>query len=128
MGADINDLGETRKWIIIEWTVLCMRVFGYVWGVPTWKYSKPTVDYSKWLGPDWKPTYDGHTMVVSNHISYIDVFIIFMYIRPMPGFIAKSSIRSVPSVGMQATACGSLFLDRRDKSQKSEVFHKIKER
>ena len=100
IGADINNLTETRKWVIIEWTVLCMRVFGWMWGVPYWSYSKPKVDYSKWLGPDWKPTYDGHTMIVSNHLTYIDIYIIFMYIRPMPGFIAKHSVKSVPSVGM----------------------------
>ena len=44
----------------------------------------------------------------------------------MPGFIAKSGIKQVPSAGMIATAIGSVFLDRRKKDERNKVFEVIK--
>jgi len=52
----------------------------------------------------------------------------FLFVRPMPGFIAKHQIKTVPAVGLIATAIGSVFLDRRDKATRSHVFDIIKER
>mmetsp|Transcript_1278 Transcript_1278/g.1723 ORF Transcript_1278/g.1723 Transcript_1278/m.1723 type:complete len:94 (+) Transcript_1278:358-639(+) len=92
-----------------------MRLFLVVFGVPKFSTSRPKVDYSKWLGPDWKPNYEGATMMVANHQSWYDIFSPFLFVRPMPGFVAKDSIKTVPSVGAIATAIGSVFLDRRDK-------------
>ena len=46
----------------------------------------------------------------------------------MPGFIAKSGVKQVPSVGMIATAIGSVYLDRRNKDERHKVFEIIKER
>ena len=46
----------------------------------------------------------------------------------MPGFIAKKSIKNIPSVGLVSTAIGSLFMDRRDKSDKNKLFDMIRER
>jgi len=54
-------------------------------------------------------------MMVANHQSWYDIFSPFLFVRPMPGFVAKDSIKTVPSVGAIATAIGSVFLDRRDK-------------
>lgn len=46
----------------------------------------------------------------------------------MPGFIAKASVKGVPAVGAAATAVGTMFMDRRDKNRRSELFDMIKER
>lgn len=46
----------------------------------------------------------------------------------MPGFIAKSGLKQVPSVGMIATAIGSVFLDRRKKDERHMVFEVIKDK
>lgn len=62
--------------------------------------NRPKVDYSKWLGPDWKPTYEGATIYISNHQSWYDIFMAFLFMRPMPGFIAKSSMKNIPSIGL----------------------------
>ena len=67
LGTSIDNLSETRRWLILEHTCLCMRVFS-IW-IGNWVSTtrRPAVDYRKWLGPDWKPTYEGATMLVSNH-------------------------------------------------------------
>jgi hypothetical protein len=43
---------------------LLIFVVGIVW---VDKDNKKKVDYSKYLGPDWKPTYKGAGIQVSNH-------------------------------------------------------------
>ena len=44
-----------------------MRIFMLSFGVYKSSYKRKQVDYSKWLGPDWKPEYDGATVYVCNH-------------------------------------------------------------
>ena len=128
IGASIDNLSQTRKWLITEWTCVCMRLFCPIFGVVYFTKERPKVDYRKWLGPDWKPTYEGATMLVSNHQSWYDVFMTYLFIRPMPGFIAKASVKGIPAIGAAATSIGSMFLNRADKARRSEIFDLIKER
>ena len=93
IGANIDDLSETRRWLILQNTCLCMRVFIRIFGVSSCSTRRPEVDYKKWLGPDWKPTYEGASMIVSNHQTWTDIFNSFLFVRPMPGFIAKSGVK-----------------------------------
>ena len=128
IGADIDNLGETRIKLIMCNTQFSMHVFGFFFGVREFKYNRPKVDYSKWLGPDWKPDYGKASMYVSSHQSWYDVFNTFLFARPMPGFVAKYGVKEIPSVGVIATAVGSLFLDRTKKEERHKVFDQIRER
>ena len=44
-------------------------------GIFSYKYEKAEVDYSKYLGPDWKPYFTGASTILANHSSYNDVLI-----------------------------------------------------
>jgi hypothetical protein len=44
-------------------------------------------DYKRFLGPDWKPRFEGAGISVSNHMSWIDV-IAFTYLVN-PGYLSK---------------------------------------
>jgi hypothetical protein len=46
-----------------------------VWSI---EEIKVKYDYSKYLGPDWKPTSDLPGCIVSNHQSWVDI-ILHMY-------------------------------------------------
>ena len=35
------------------------------------RVERPEVDYSKYLGPDWSPTYEGASTYVVNHSSWM---------------------------------------------------------
>jgi len=94
-------------------------------GFTCWSTRRPKVDYSKWLGPDWKPKYEGASMLISNHTGFIEIFLTFIFIRPMPGFIAKNLMKTIPSVGLIATAVGTLFMDRTDKKNRNAVLEQI---
>ena len=102
-----------------------MRIFGVFFGVISFKTYRPKVDYSKWLGPDWKPHYDGASMYVSNHTSWYEMFLTFLFVRPMPGFVAKHSVKDVPSVGPIATAVGTVFMSRNSNDDRQKIFQTI---
>jgi 1-acyl-sn-glycerol-3-phosphate acyltransferase len=66
----------------------------------------------KFLGKD---TY----LVVSNHISWLDIPIIFS-LKPMT-FISASEVKTWPIIGMLAKISGAIFLNRNRKSSLVEV-------
>ena len=35
------------------------------------RIEKPEIDYSEYLGPDWKKTYKGESTILINHSSWI---------------------------------------------------------
>ena len=67
-------------------------------------------DYSKWLGPDWKPSWSGAGTIVSNHVCWMDICIaLHMF---WPAFLSKKSVKSYPGIGRVAQAVDSVFTDR----------------
>jgi len=127
MGSNPNKLGSFRRWLILQHTCLMIRILVLVMGnfVST---RRPEVDYRKWLGPDWKPTYEGASMIVSNHQGWQEVLHTILYVRPLPGFIAKETVKRIPGVGLIATVMGTVFLNRMQKETRQQVFQTILER
>ena len=73
------------------------------------------VDYSEYLGPEWKEDKEKvPTIVIANHSSFVDI-IVQMYMG-MPSFVAKNSVRGWPVIGKCAEIFGCLFLERDNKS------------
>lgn len=56
-----------------------------------------------------KPTHEP-CLVISNHISWHDVFAIGMYMQP--DFVAKAEVRKWPVIGLLAERAGTLFINR----------------
>lgn len=83
-------------------------------------------DYSKYLGPDWKPTLENASTIISNHQSIQDILVHML--KQEPSHVAKSSIKKVPFAGPVTMAVGSLFVDRGDKGQHNNLLDLIKER
>jgi 1-acyl-sn-glycerol-3-phosphate acyltransferase len=59
-------------------------------------HKKPKVDYSKYLGPSWKLSYERPSTIVMNHSSYLDIFI--GIILKAPSFMAKEGVKNWPAV------------------------------
>ena len=55
------------------------------------KYTYVDVDLKKYLGPDWKPKYDGAPTIIGNHRSWMDVVIALHVFTP--AFVGKSVAR-----------------------------------
>jgi len=62
-------------------------------------------------------------LVVSNHISWLDIYVIHCW-RPVR-FVAKSEIRSWPVVGWLCEKTGTIFIERARKRDAHRVLHDI---
>ena len=62
-------------------------------------------------------------LLVSNHISWIDIFVILAH-HPV-SFIAKEDISGWPILGSLVRLSGTLFIDRKSKKTLKVVFQKI---
>ena len=87
-----------------------------------------TIDYSEYLGPDWKAEWDGAPTYISNHTSWLDIM--YMVTHLFPGFVAKSAVKDTPLVGHLATILGSVYINRvgDSKDSKKLVFQSIIDR
>lgn len=128
IGADKSNLSGIRRQLIIWNTIGCMYAFAFNFTCMRFYHDTPTVDYSKWLGPDWKPEYDGASMIISNHTGWTEIFSAFFFIRPMPGFVAKQGVYGIPSVGLIAAAVGSHFMERTSKESRDQTLEMIQKR
>jgi 1-acyl-sn-glycerol-3-phosphate acyltransferase len=72
------------------------------------------------------PHMRGAVLVVSNHVSWIDIFVINS-VRPT-AFVAKSEIRRWPIVGGLVAGAGTLFLDRSHRHAVTEVANVMQQR
>jgi 1-acyl-sn-glycerol-3-phosphate acyltransferase len=62
-------------------------------------------------------------LLVSNHLSYIDIFVLFSQLRCL--FVAKSDVKTWPLIGFIVKTCGILFIDRNRKRDVKRVNEKI---
>jgi 1-acyl-sn-glycerol-3-phosphate acyltransferase len=58
-------------------------------------------------------------LLVSNHLSYIDIFVLFSKLRCL--FVAKSDVKTWPFIGFIIRTCGILFIDRQRKRDVTRV-------
>ena len=93
-------------------------VYGCFW-ITT---KRVNYDYSKYLGPDHKHSFEGAPTVVLNHQSFGDILVLLSKCHPHPGFIAKWEIQKIPGLGFYAdTVLRSLFVKREDSKSKHGV-------
>lgn len=91
------------------------------------------VDYSKWLGPNYKVRYDGAGINVSNHLSFFDITCMLALQDPICGYIAKAEMLTSGGGGAKyiADIIGILFISRDTKASKEErdaMIDQIRER
>jgi hypothetical protein len=95
--------------------------YGY-WNI---KETELDVDYSPWLGPDWKPAFDPlrAPTLITNHVSGCDIYVsIYMH---RPSFVARATVKKLPFIGKSADFLNSVYVDRLDKSSRSNTMDKI---
>ncbi len=67
-----------------------------------------------------KPTHDPSTLFVGNHISYVDIPLLFKYI-PHASFVAKKEVGEWPIIGHAARQAKTVFVDRNNSTHRSVV-------
>ena len=62
------------------------------------KVTKINVDYSKWLGPDWKPDFVGPPSTkISPHTGVVECFCHMLF--QLPSHISKKENLNIPFIG-----------------------------
>jgi 1-acyl-sn-glycerol-3-phosphate acyltransferase len=69
---------------------------------------------------------DSGALVVANHISWIDIYVINAW-RPTP-FVSKAEIRQWPVVGWLAEQLGTIFIQREKRSDAKRIMHELADR
>ncbi|MGF6781078.1 lysophospholipid acyltransferase family protein [Paraburkholderia sp. GAS334] len=69
---------------------------------------------------------DEGALVVANHISWIDIYVINAW-RPTP-FVSKAEIRKWPVVGWLAAQLGTVFIQREKRSDAKRIMHELADR
>ncbi|ACC71497.1 lysophospholipid acyltransferase family protein [Paraburkholderia phymatum] len=69
---------------------------------------------------------DEGVLVVANHISWIDIYVINAW-RPTP-FLSKAEIRKWPVVGWCAQQLGTVFIQREKRSDAKRIMHDLADR
>lgn len=89
--------------------------------------ERTDVDYKKYLGPDWKPSFDKRKAptLVGNHTSWLDIsFNLYLH---LPSFVARASTKKVAFVGKYADFLNCIYVDRTNKESKNDTVEKIGE-
>ena len=71
------------------------------------------IDYSEYLGPEWKQEYEGASTLVSNHVSWFDVAFAIVYYFPV--IASRETIRTTPFIGSVFRAMNAIFIARAGK-------------
>jgi 1-acyl-sn-glycerol-3-phosphate acyltransferase len=66
---------------------------------------------------------DAGALVVSNHISWIDIYVINAW-RPTP-FVSKAEIRNWPLIGWFAQHLDTVFIEREKRSDARRIMHEL---
>src|SRR5579875_1988287 len=69
---------------------------------------------------------DAGVLVVGNHVSWIDIYVINAW-RPTP-FVSKAEIRQWPVVGWLADQLGTVFVQREKRSDAKRIMHELADR
>ena len=60
-----------RRFLIKKNGQIAARLAMLMSGIFHIKVERPDIDYSKYLGPDWKKSYEGESTIIVNHSSWI---------------------------------------------------------
>lgn len=84
------------------------------------------VDYSEYLGPDWKLTYDNHCSMIFNHVSWWDIPLIMSFANS--SFVAKEGTKDLIFVGTISKETACVYFDRGDKDSRKGVMEVLQTR
>lgn len=77
IGYDRNkgEYTEFQKRFISILTSITGRVVAWTCSGVYLEEKRPNICYEKYLGPDWKPSYENPGSIISNHSSWVDILV-----------------------------------------------------
>ena len=102
-----------QKWLF--WTHCPLVILGYGYYLVHTKHGEEEIDYSRYLGPDWrKNKFQGKRVstLISNHQGFLEILIWLSLMTP-PAFIAGIHVKKMSSIAdFYIKSLNSLYLDR----------------
>ena len=88
---DFSQVGPIRYQLIKRAGQISCRVHLFVASL-VWIDIEKVEDcgYEKWLGPDWKPKWEGTGTIVTNHVCWMDIVTLLYYV--FPSFVSKKDV------------------------------------
>jgi len=106
-----------------RWEIISRLTYSFAFLLRTILNIKVTLD-----GDAWQIEKSG-TVIISNHLSYVDGFVLGS-IFPVV-FVSKREVKKWPVMGLWATLCGTIFINRQKKDEVGllvvEMSRKLKE-
>ena len=103
---------KAHKWMI--WTFVPMIILGFGYVPVHNEHGEDEVDYSKYLGPDYrKNKFQGKRVstIISNHIGFIEV-LCWMSLMTPPAFTPAHFVQNYPIGDHYCRALQSLYVNR----------------
>jgi 1-acyl-sn-glycerol-3-phosphate acyltransferase len=94
-------------------TRTCCEVFPRLWARALLFLSGARVEMEGMESVDWSRP----TVVVANHQSWFDVFVLAAYLPARYRFVAKQELARIPIFGKAWRSCGHISVNRTDRSQ-----------
>jgi 1-acyl-sn-glycerol-3-phosphate acyltransferase len=92
-----------------RWQIISRVTYGFT------SLLKAIVNIKITVVGDTRCMADGGTLIICNHLSYVDGFVLGS-ISPVV-FVSKREVKKWPLVGLLATLCGTIFINRQKKGQ-----------
>lgn len=118
-----------------SWEFLCTgicwvgRSLIYLSGYSKVEKKTKFIDYKPFLGPEWKPKYEGAPTLISNHRSFLDICIGVGYFAAC--FVAKLMVKKIPGVGRVSDLLNCIYVTRVGDdaaASRAKVFEQIRVR
>ena len=122
---------KAQQWTLWIICPLCLWSYGY--NSDVYHLNKDDVDYSKYLGPNWKEQeFKGKRVstVVSNHINTVVEILTYLGKMPdLPSFTPAHFIKNFPIGDFYTRALQSIYIDRTSSDEaRNETVRTIVER
>ncbi|KAE8656037.1 Lysophospholipid acyltransferase LPEAT1 [Hibiscus syriacus] len=115
---DFAHLGGCRRAVIVQsgrfLSRLLLFTVGFYWLNETRKDSANTQESSKTESTKQSEEQERPGAIVSNHLSYLDIF--YHMSSSFPSFVAKRSVSKLPLIGLIGKCLGCVYVQRESKS------------
>ncbi len=105
------------------WCVVPLTIFAFGYTLMLTDHDEIEVDYSKYLGPNWRENkFQGKRVstIVSNHIGFIEILAYIALMTP-PSFTPARQVKDFP-IGDHFVRClNSIYVDRTQKKEKRDA-------
>lgn len=107
------------SWLPVKLRGVRLASWFFAWGV---RIVMPALGL-RFICDDRQAIIQQRGLILSNHVSFFDT-LVMSYVVPMR-YVSKAEVKKWPFIGQIATATGTMFVDRKDKSKRADVRQQV---